>query len=106
MPKEGREYPLKFKIADLGLARTLNFTQNETSAYTAIGTVDYVQPQVFERKGYTHKADVYSLGCTFFHMLTGFVPFSDGRAAVYGEYYFPRTVKVSLKCLEILTLML
>jgi len=44
-----------------------------------LGTVDYVAPeQVMSPSEVDIRADLYSLGCTFYEMLTGHVPFPNG----------------------------
>jgi CheY-like chemotaxis protein len=70
------------KVADLGLAR-FNETANSpgissvTQAGGIVGTVDYMPPeQAFEPSTVDHRADVYSLGCTFFFLLTGRPPYT------------------------------
>jgi eukaryotic-like serine/threonine-protein kinase len=45
----------------------------------ALGTVDYMAPeQVVNPHAVDIRADLYSLGCTFYEMLTGHVPFPTG----------------------------
>ena len=68
------------KILDLGLARLhLNPIDDgdATQAGYLLGTADYVAPEQIESP---HDADVrsdlYSLGCTFYKLLTGSAPFS------------------------------
>jgi hypothetical protein len=70
------------KILDLGLARfNLDLRPGElTRTGQVMGTIDYVAPeQVNEPSRVDIRADIYSLGCTFFHFLTGQPPFGDTR---------------------------
>jgi eukaryotic-like serine/threonine-protein kinase len=64
------------KLADLGLAIDLADHDHVTRDGATVGTFDYVAP---EQARYSHAADIrsdiYSLGCTLYHMLTGQVPF-------------------------------
>ncbi|MEZ6048891.1 MAG: serine/threonine-protein kinase [Planctomycetaceae bacterium] len=69
------------KLGDLGLARSLEDAEEAgvTRAGTTVGTVDYISPeQARNSKAADIRSDIYSLGCTWYHMLTGFPPFPDG----------------------------
>ncbi len=69
------------KITDLGLARSIDDTleTNITRAGTTVGTVDYMAPeQARNSKSADIRSDIYSLGCTWYQMLTGLPPFPDG----------------------------
>ena len=44
-----------------------------------MGTPDFIAPeQVTDAHNVDIRADLYSLGCTFYYLLTGEVPFPDG----------------------------
>jgi serine/threonine-protein kinase len=70
------------KILDMGLARFSDESQGSlTMAYDQkmIGTVDYLAPeQAIDSHRVDARADIYSLGCTFYFMLTGDAPFPQG----------------------------
>ncbi len=64
------------KLADLGLAIDLAEEDRVTREGATVGTFDYVAP---EQARHSHSADIrsdiYSLGCTLYHMISGQVPF-------------------------------
>ncbi len=69
------------KLTDLGLARSIDDTleTNITRAGTTVGTVDYMSPeQARNSKAADIRSDLYSLGCTWYQMLTGEPPFPEG----------------------------
>ena len=65
------------KLADLGLARALDDREAaEAEAVRAYGTPYYISPeQIRGKKDITPAADIYGLGATLYHMVTGNVPF-------------------------------
>ncbi|MEW4528577.1 protein kinase [Maioricimonas sp. JC845] len=69
------------KLADMGLARSVDeeVDTNITRAGMTVGTVDYMAPeQARSSKAADIRSDLYSLGCSWFQMLTGRPPFSEG----------------------------
>ncbi len=69
------------KLADMGLARAVSDKDAaEAEAGKAYGTPYYISPeQIRGEKDIGPPADIYSLGATLYHMLTGSVPF-DGKS--------------------------
>ncbi|MHC4573439.1 MAG: serine/threonine protein kinase [Planctomycetota bacterium] len=65
------------KLADMGLAReTTDIELAQTEAGKAYGTPYYIAPeQIRGRIDIDERVDIYSLGATFYHMVTGRVPF-------------------------------
>src|SRR5262249_26367796 len=68
------------KLADFGLAvvshRGLLTREGLPSAHAPAGTPAYMAPEQFYTPEHAdHRADVYSLGATFYHALTGGAPF-------------------------------
>jgi eukaryotic-like serine/threonine-protein kinase len=69
------------KLADMGLARSIDESLDTTITRdgTTVGTVDYMSPeQAANSKNTDIRSDIYSLGCTWYHMLTGEPPFPKG----------------------------
>jgi tRNA A-37 threonylcarbamoyl transferase component Bud32 len=67
------------KVLDLGLARSLNEApalERLTAAGQVLGTADYIAPEQCEAAHTADiRADIYSLGCTLYHLLAGTPPF-------------------------------
>ena len=64
------------KLLDLGLARYSNSATQMTATDQFMGTIDYVSPeQAVDTRNVDLRADLYSLGCTFYFLLTGQPPF-------------------------------
>lgn len=67
------------KVLDLGLALLQSGQAGDemTGSGQAMGTADYIAPeQVLDSHGVDIRADIYSLGCTLYKLLTGRAPFS------------------------------
>ena len=88
---EGESAPGLIKVSDFGLARLSQPNSSHatnasnpgtifTRENTVMGTPDYLSP---EQSRSLHKIDIrsdlYSLGCTFYFLLTGQVPFPGGQ---------------------------
>ncbi|HZZ82559.1 MAG TPA: protein kinase [Gemmataceae bacterium] len=85
----------QIKILDFGLARFASETVIETptslepvdpthdltNASTLMGTPEYIAPEQSQSASTADiRADIYSLGCTFYFLLAGHAPFPHGNA--------------------------
>jgi serine/threonine protein kinase len=76
------EVPAVVKVLDFGIAKLAAELLDEEDALTLtqvgamIGTPRYMSPEQCDGVDLTPAADVYSLGCILYEMLTGTVPFS------------------------------
>ena len=61
-------------LIDFGIAR--NISQKEEKGVTAVGTMGYAPPELFSGN-VEPRSDIYSLGSTIFHLLTGADPQSN-----------------------------
>jgi serine/threonine-protein kinase len=76
---------LQVKILDFGLARlnrrrqTAPANDPDAGRHPITGTPDYMSPeQARNRDAVDIRSDLYSLGCTFYYLLTGKAPFAGG----------------------------
>jgi serine/threonine protein kinase len=71
------------KILDMGLARFFRDDDSPSKRYgeTVLGTSDYLAPEQTLDSNVDIRADIYSLGATFYFCLTGQTLFGDGTTA-------------------------
>lgn len=69
------------KVADFGLARVREHDLGLTQDGTTLGTPLYMSPEQAEGREVDPRSDLYSLGATVYHLLTGRPPF-DGTTGV------------------------
>ena len=67
------------KILDLGLALLSEEKHDRLTRYDnkAMGTGMYMSPEQWKTTSVDIRADIYSLGCTLYHLLAGHPPFAD-----------------------------
>lgn len=77
----------KIRVLDMGLARFTEGDQTISEASLTVtgrlmGTVEYMAPEhAANPKNADHRSDIYALGCTFYRLLTGQLPYK-GETAV------------------------
>lgn len=65
------------KVADFGLAKAMDEDVSMTQSGTGLGTPLYMAPeQARDAKRVDQRSDIYALGSTLYHMLTGKLPFN------------------------------
>jgi serine/threonine-protein kinase len=77
-------------LIDFGIARWVN---KEEKGVTAVGTMGYAPPELFSGK-VEPRSDVYSLGATMFHLLTGADP-QDNPLLIFDFQKHPRPRQIN-----------
>jgi hypothetical protein len=72
---------MRVYLTDFGLTKRLGATGGLTRSGGWVGTPDYVAPEQIRGDSLDARADVYSLGCVIYEMLTGHAPY-PGEAQV------------------------
>ena len=82
------------KLADMGLARAASDRELAMAeAGRAYGTPYYISPeQIRGEVNIDQRADIYSLGATFYHMVTGRVPFEGPTPSVVMHKHLKETL--------------
>ncbi len=68
------------KLGDFGIATFQNANARLTRSDIVVGSVHYLAPEIYKGGAATYQSDIYSLGVTFFELITGRVPFDDESA--------------------------
>ncbi len=65
------------KLSDFGLAKRVVGADLGASQQSLVGTPYYMAPELFDGQHADKRSDIYAMGVTFFHLLTGRLPFVD-----------------------------
>ena len=86
-------------LADFGIARALDDAAGITRAGTVMASIAYTAPECLKATAVDHRADIYSLGCALYHLLTGQAPFfrsrAGGMAGIAAAHLFEAPPKVT-----------
>ena len=73
--REGHAY-----VMDFGIAKVLSTGRMLTQINSRLGTPDYMSPeQIRNPRDVDSRSDIYSFGCLFYELLTGWPPFDRGE---------------------------
>ena len=71
------------KIGDLGVSAWTSSVDN--LHYTRVGTPLYISPELVKQKPYNYKTDIWSFGCSLYHLACLEPPFTGGNLIVLGN---------------------
>ena len=74
---------LHIKIGDLGVSAFSSGVEN--FHYTRVGTPLYISPELVKQKPYDYKTDIWSFGCSLYHLACLEPPFTGGNLIVLGN---------------------
>jgi serine/threonine-protein kinase len=75
----------RVRLADFGIARTVDDQSTITEAGQLVGTISYLAPEILTGDAATPASDIYSLGAVTFELLTGRPPFAAETPAALLE---------------------
>ncbi len=94
LPDPVAPFSERVKVLDFGIAKVVHDGEGDFHTRTGmmLGTPSYMAPEQCRGAGRVdHRADLYALGCIFFHMLCGRPPFvGEGAGEIMGmQQFFP-----------------
>ena len=86
--KDGEEHAY---LTDFGLAKKFDTASAMTAKGLMVGTVDYMAPEQITGTRTDARSDIYGLGCVFYQMLTGKVPYEreNSVATLFAHVHEP-----------------
>lgn len=92
--------PYQVKVTDFGIARLVD--NSKTSTGEILGSPLYMAPEQLKGKKVNRAADIFSLGVTFYQLLTGRLPYHGSNLAaltyeiIYGKHKNVRSIRKDL----------
>jgi len=86
--RDGEEHAY---LTDFGLAKRFDTASALTAKGLVVGTVDYMAPEQITGAHTDARTDIYALGCVFYQMLTGKVPYEreNSVATLFAHVHEP-----------------
>jgi predicted Ser/Thr protein kinase len=86
--RDGEEHAY---LTDFGLAKRHDTASDLTIKGSMVGTVDYMAPEQVTGEDTDARTDIYALGCVFFQILTGTVPYErdNSVATLFAHVHDP-----------------
>jgi len=75
----------EIRIGDFGLALLPGDSQSPDEYQNAVGTMDYMAPELLEGRPCSIRSDLYALGITFIELITGKQPFANAPMSKQDE---------------------
>lgn len=107
-----RKLDLKKICSDNQYNTMINLKKKDRKlAYSAVGTPDYIAPEMLNRKGYCETVDWWSVGIMIYEMLIGYAPFSaESNEEIYFKIqnhqdylFFPPEVDLSEDVIDLIS---
>ena len=70
------------KIGDMGMSKILS---NKEMKLSRVGTPLYLAPELIRKEKYDYKADIWSFGCSLYHLARTVPPFNDENLIRLGQ---------------------
>ena len=90
------------KLGDFGIAQAEGIDDGLTRTTDIVGSVHYLAPEISQGKPASIQSDIYSVGVTFYELLTGHVPFDKDTpvniAVAHVKEKFPPVKKYLPSC--------
>lgn len=90
------------KLGDFGIAQIDGVKEDGTNTNEIVGSVHYLAPEISKGEPASIQSDIYSLGCTFFELITGHIPFDKDTpinvAIAHVKERFPSVKKYIPDC--------